>query len=106
MWRWRLFYTAMTAHSNENASLCRIPITQYQPESSLTSQSQAFRGKMGVKGNFSHIVYHKGWQLTLLNVLTKSLSEFFYFALYEKHSSCINMEPNIPIIIGFKAQTE
>ena len=73
---------------------------------SPTSQSQAFRGKMGVKGNFSHIVYHKGWQLTLLNVLTKSLSEFFYFALYEKHSSCINMEPNIPIIIGFKAQTE
>lgn len=30
----------------------------------------------------------------------------FFFAFYEKHSSCINMEPNIPIIIGFKAQTE
>lgn len=65
------------APGNENTSLCRIRITQSQPESSPTTQSQTFRGKMGVKDILSCVMYHKGWQLTPLDVLTKSMLEFF-----------------------------
>lgn len=65
------------AHGNENTSLCQIPIIQSQPECSRTTQSQAFRSKMCVKDVLSLVVYHKGWQLTSLDVLTKSMLEFF-----------------------------